>query len=95
MNASDLKQGIIVRGPVLPEPIEVLVVTPLGDVIKIVGAGQKTGQVHQRVLRLDQLQLLNATPEREPFDGDPARFRLGLEAARLGRASCSAAAGTS
>jgi len=86
MNASELKPGIIVRGPVLPEPIEVLVVTPLGDVIKFVGAGQKTGQVHQRVLRLDQLQFLDATPEREPFDGDPARFRLGLEAARLGLA---------
>ena len=42
MNASELKPGIIVRGPVLPEPIEVLVVTPLGDVIKIVGAGQKS-----------------------------------------------------
>jgi hypothetical protein len=86
MNESELKQGIIVRGPVLPEPIELLVVTPLGDVIKIVGAGQKTGQVHQRVLSLDQLQFLDATPEREPFDGDPTRFRLGVEAARLGLA---------
>src|SRR5713226_1765109 len=86
MNASELKPGTIVRGPVLPEPIEVLVVTPLGEAIKIVGAGQKTGQVHQRVLRLDQLQFLDATPEREPFDGDPARFRLGVEAARLGLA---------
>ncbi len=37
MDASDLKPGIIVRGSVLPEPIEVLV------------------------------------------DGDPARFRLGIE----------------
>jgi hypothetical protein len=36
MNASELNLGIIVRGPVLPEPIEVLVVTFLGDVIKIV-----------------------------------------------------------
>ena len=86
LNASELKPGIIVRGPVLPESIEVLVITPLGDVIKIVGAGQKTGQVHQRVLRPDQLALLEATPEREPFDGDPARFRLGIEAARLGLA---------
>src|ERR1700693_6418398 len=86
MNANELKLGIIVLGPEIPEPIEVLVVTPLGDVIKIVGAGQKTGQVHQRVLRLDQLQFLDATPEREPFDGDPTRFRLGVEAARLGLA---------
>jgi superfamily II DNA or RNA helicase len=86
MDASELRVGIIVRGLVLPEPIEVLVVTPLGDAIKIVGAGQKSGQVHQRVLRLDQLQFLDATPEREPFDGDPERFRLGVEAARLGLA---------
>src|SRR2546426_2393326 len=86
MIADELRPGIIIRGPVLPEPIEVLVVTPLGDVIKIVGAGQKTGQVHQHVLRPDQLQFLDATPEREPFDGDPARFRLGVEAARLGLA---------
>src|SRR5216684_1686624 len=86
MNASELKVGLIVRGPVLPEPIEVLVVTPLGEAIKIVGAGQKSGQVHQRVLSLDQLQFLDATPEREPFDGDPERFRLGIEAARLGLA---------
>lgn len=45
MNASDLKPGIIVRGPVLPEPIEV--------------------QVYQHVLRPDQIQLLEATPEHE------------------------------
>jgi superfamily II DNA or RNA helicase len=86
MNANDLKPGIIVRGPVLPEPIEILVVTPLGDVIKITGAGQKTGQVHQRVLHPEQLQHLEATAESPPFDGDPARFRLGIEAARLGLA---------
>src|ERR1700687_5868917 len=86
MNATELKPGIIIRGPVLPEPIEVLVVTPLGDMIKIVGAGQKTGQVHQRVLHPDQLQVLEATPEHAPFNGDPARFRLGIEAARLGLA---------
>src|SRR5580765_1993292 len=86
MNASELKPGVIVRGPALPESIEVLVVTPLGDALKIIGAGQKTGQVHQRVLHLDHLQFLDATPEREPFDGDPVRFRIGVEAARLGLA---------
>ena len=52
--------------------------------MKIVGAGQKTGQVHQRVLHRDQIQFLEATPQNAPFDGDPARFRLGIEAARLG-----------
>ena len=32
VTVGELKPGIIVRGPVFPEPIEVLVVTPLGDV---------------------------------------------------------------
>lgn len=86
MNASDLKVGVVVRGVIFPEPIEVLVVTLLGEAIKIVGAGQKSGQVHQRVLSADQLELLDATPEHAPFDGDPERFRLGIEAARLGLA---------
>jgi hypothetical protein len=40
------------------------------------------------VQALDQLQFLNATPEREPFDGDPERFRLGVEAARPSVAVC-------
>jgi hypothetical protein len=60
MNIADLKPGIIVRGPMLPEPVEILVVTPLGEVVKLTGAGQKTGQVHQRVLHAQQLALLEA-----------------------------------
>src|SRR4051794_32572314 len=86
MDLSQLKQGVVVRGPALPEPIEVLVVSVLGDMVKVTGAGQRTGQVHQRVLHPDQLKDLDATPEQEPFDGDPARFRIGVEAARLGLA---------
>lgn len=86
MNAGDLKPGIIVRGPMLPEPIEVLVVAPLGDLVKLTGAGQKTGQVHQRILNPEQLKLLDASPEIEPFDGNPVHFKLGIEAARLGLA---------
>ncbi len=74
MNHDDLKPGAVVRGPVFPEPIVILVVQKLGDSIKVVGAGQRTGQAHQRVLSLDQLALLEATPEKEPFDGDAERF---------------------
>jgi superfamily II DNA or RNA helicase len=86
MDLGNLKPGTIVRGPMLPEPVEVLVVTPLGDVVKLTGAGQKSGQVHQRVLTKEQLQLLVSSPDTEPFDGDPLRFKLGVEAARLGLA---------
>ena len=36
--------------------------------------------------RAEQLATLEASPETEPFDGDPASFRLGIEALRLGLA---------
>jgi superfamily II DNA or RNA helicase len=63
--------------------VEILVVQPLGADIKITGAGKSSGQVHQRVLTEAQLAHLTASPETEPFDGDAARFRLGVEAMRL------------
>lgn len=48
MNARDLKVSIIVPGPILPDPIEVLVVTRRVDAIKIVGAAKKAGLVCER-----------------------------------------------
>jgi superfamily II DNA or RNA helicase len=83
VNRAELKPGAVVRGPVFPEPVEILVVQALGSDIKITGAGKTSGQVHQRVLTEAQLVHLTASPETEPFDGDAARFRLGVEANRL------------
>ncbi|HLA78051.1 MAG TPA: SNF2-related protein, partial [Vicinamibacteria bacterium] len=80
---ADLRPGVIVRGPVFPEPVEILVVQPMGADVRLTGAGKSTGRVHQRVLTSAQLALLEATPENEPFDGDALRFRLGIEAMRL------------
>lgn len=83
LNRGQLKPGAVVRGPVFPEPVEILVVQLLGSDIKVTGAGKTSGQVHQRVLTEAQLAHLTASPETEPFDGDAARFRLGVEAKRL------------
>src|SRR5712692_8022430 len=59
---------------------------PMGTSIKLVGKGLVTGQVHEPILDADQVATLEATPEKAPFDGDPQRFRLGIEALRLGLA---------
>ena len=83
VSAGELRPGIIVRGPVFPEPVEILVVQPMGADVRLTGAGKSTGRVHHRVLTLAQLAVLEATPEHEPFDGDALRFRLGVEAMRL------------
>lgn len=81
-----IRNGSIVRGPVLPEAIEVLATQPLGDSLKVIGRGLETGLTHDPVLSPDQLGQLTVSAEREPFDGDARLFRLGIEAHRLGLA---------
>lgn len=83
MKKEALKPNIIVHGPIFSEPVQVIVSIPMGDSVKLVGKGLNSGQVHEPVLTADQLNLLEATPEKEPFDGDPKSFRLGIEALRL------------
>ena len=79
----ELKPNVIVRGPIFPEPVQVIVVVPMGESVKLVGKGLTTGRVHEPILSADQLLQLTCTAEKEPFDGDPQRFRLGVEALRL------------
>jgi len=83
MLAHQLKLNVIIHGPLFPEPVQVIVATPLGAAVKIVGKGLRTSQVYEPILSLEQLATLEATPEEEPFDGDATRFRLGIEAMRL------------
>src|SRR3954469_25674273 len=86
MSLPSLPPGSIVRGPTLPEPVEVLALVPLGDSVKIIGRGLQTGLTHDPVLTPDQLARLTVSADQEPFDGDARLFRLGVEAHRLGLA---------
>lgn len=83
MHLSQLKPNVIVRGAIFPEPIQVIVVVPMGESVKLIGKGLTSGKVHEPILNAEQLASLKATPEKEPFDGDPHKFRLGIEALRL------------
>src|SRR6516225_3708691 len=86
MLQEQLKPNVILRGPLFPEPVQVIAAVPMGQAVKLYAKGLKTGQVHEPVLSHEQLAQLESTPEKEPFDGDPLRFRLGVEAYRLGLA---------
>ena len=81
-----LSAGAIIRGPILPEPVEVITAIPMGQSVKLIAKGLRTGQVHDPILSASQLAQLTVSPTTEPFDGDPVRFRLGVEAERLGLA---------
>jgi superfamily II DNA or RNA helicase len=86
MEISALKPNITVRGAVLPEPVQIAAVISMGDSVQIMGKGLTTGQFHDPILSPEQIAVLEANPEKEPFDGDARRFRLGVEAMRLGLA---------
>jgi len=86
MSPPNLRPGSIIRGPTLPEAVEVLALVPLGDSVKIIGRGLQTGLTHDPVLTPDQLARLTISADQEPFDGDARLFRLGVEAHRLGLA---------
>ena len=86
MDAPELKPNHIVRGAIFPEPVKILTIVPLGEAIKLIGEGLETGRVHQPILTAEQIATLEISPDKDPFDGDPARFRLGIEAMRLGLA---------
>ncbi len=83
MRQEQLKPNTIIRGPLFPEPVQVIMAVPMGQAVKLYAKGLKTGQVHEPILNADQLAKLQASPEKEPFDGDPHKFRLGIEALRL------------
>jgi superfamily II DNA or RNA helicase len=83
---ADLSPGVVVEGPILPEPIEVLALVAMGASMKVIGKGLRTGQVRDPILDSAQLAQLTITPKDPPFDGDSLHFKLGVEAARLGLA---------
>ncbi len=86
MQPSALKPSHIIKGSILPEPVRIISLVSLGDSVKIIGEGMETGKVHQPILTAEQINLLEISPETEPFDGDSLNFRLGIEAMRLGLA---------
>ena len=86
MDVETPKPGSTVKGAIFPEPVQVIVCIPLGASVKLVCKGLDSGRVYEPVLDPGQLAALHVSPECPPYDGDPAQFRLGIEALRLGLA---------
>ena len=81
-----VRPNAIVRSPLFPEPVKVILTQPVGADLRLIGTGLHTGRTYQPILSAAQLATLLISPERQPFDGDANRFRLGVEALRLGLA---------
>src|SRR5580698_7335662 len=83
MTVDEIEVDSVITGPLLPEPVEVLAIIPLGDSVKLIGKGCKTGLVCDPVPTQAQLTQLRHTPLLGSFDGAPNLCRLGIEAQRL------------
>jgi superfamily II DNA or RNA helicase len=85
MRLDQLAPNVILKGAIFPEPVQVIVVIPVGESLKIVAKGLHTGLVHEPVLSPAQLESIQVVVT-QTFDGDATRFRLAIEAQRLGLA---------
>ncbi len=81
-----IKSGVIIHGPLFPEPVQVITTLTIADSLKIIGQGMSSNSVYNSILSITQLNALEITPHEESFDGDAKKFRLGIEAIRLGLA---------
>ena len=82
-----LQPNTLLKGAVFPELTKLIVVIPVGNSVKLVCEGMSTGKVYQPILSIEQLELIEMIPaDNKPFDGDAVKFRLGIEALRLGLA---------
>ena len=81
-----VRPGITITGPFIPEAMEVLAIVPFGTALKVIGRGTKTGRSYDPVLSPEQIAQLKISGEAEPFDGSALHFRIGVEAHRLGLA---------
>src|SRR5262245_24600049 len=67
--ADQVRPGLTISGPFIPEAMEVLAVVPFGASLKVIGRGAKTGHSYDPVLSPEQIAQLKVSGESEPFDG--------------------------
>lgn len=72
----------IVQGSLFPEPVRIKFIEQIGENITLLGQGVRTGSFYQPTLTPEQAALLKMVTEAS-YDGDPLKFRLGVDALRL------------
>ncbi|MCI0515443.1 SNF2-related protein, partial [candidate division KSB1 bacterium] len=79
-----LKPDAIIKGNLFPEQVHVIVALPFGEAIKLIGRGD-SNQVYDLVIPADKFHEIIFVTQGS-YDGDARKFRLAIEALRLGLA---------
>jgi hypothetical protein len=80
-----LESGAVLEGPVLPEPVRLVLATRVGDRIRLAGAGLRTGRFLEVLLDADQVRELRISAAEEialVFAGVPSHGRSRAAVAR-------------
>jgi len=81
----ELKQGITIEAPFLPEPATVILVQKIGLSYKLITKGEQTSEFFDRTISQDQYDSITIIEENS-FHGDARKAKLAIEALRLGLA---------
>jgi superfamily II DNA or RNA helicase len=79
-----LKPNVVIKGNLFPEKIHVIIAMPFGSAIKLIGRGE-SNQVYDLVIPGDKFSEIDFV-EQGSYTGDAVKFRLAVEAFRLGLA---------
>ncbi len=79
-----LKPNTVIKGNLFPEEVHVIVVIPFGDSIKLIGRGN-SNQVYDLVIPKEKFSEIEIV-EQGTYNGNADKFRLAVEAIRLGLA---------
>ena len=86
LKLEDFKEGISVDGPVFGQPAQIIKTTLAGKTATVFYRGLRDEQFHERTLTEEQAKLCKHLDGDGSFGGNPKKFRLGIEAMRLGLA---------
>ena len=77
MHLDQLKPNIVVRAAIFPEPVQVMVVVPRGESVKLIGKGLTSGKAHEPSLNAVQLASLESTPREGAIRWGPTHIEAG------------------
>ncbi len=83
---SELKEGVIIKGPFWPEDVKVHIIKKVGKRIQVIGAGIKTQKSYQSVYSEEEFKekvFIIGGVEGPKLTANPKQFRLALEAQRI------------
>ncbi len=71
MSFDQRKPNTVLHGTIFPESVQVLVVIPMGNAVKLVDKGVQSAKIYEPILSTEKAVLLETTPDTDPLRRRP------------------------